>query len=145
MAYNVNDARIVGLKLSVAADGQTITVGPGVAYIPNQGRVLLQNDISTVVTGVVSAWRHFYLANDDGVLAFEASATAPADPYQGTARTKSNDSTRRYLGSLYFGTDGKTLSFIHSQAGDRANRIDFTQDFSTLLQEPHQQLLMLLL
>lgn len=126
MPYNVNDANIRGLKLSVASDGKTVTVGTGYAYIPNQGRALLQSDMSVVVNGVTSAWRHFYLGNDNGVLAFEASATAPADPYQGTARTKSNDPTRRYLGSLYFNASGVTLAFIHSQVGDRANRISFT-------------------
>lgn len=126
MAYNVNDSRIGGLKLSVAADGKTVSVSPGFAYLPNQGRVLSQADMSVVVNGVVSAWRHFYIANDDGVLAFEVSATAPADPYQGTARTKSNDATRRYLGSLYFNGSGITLAFLHSQVGDRANRISFT-------------------
>lgn len=126
MAYNAQDSRITGLKLSVAADGQTISLTPGVAYIPNQLRALSQNDMSTVVAGVVSNWRHFYIANDGGDLKFEASAIPPATPYQGTARTKSNDATRRYLGSLYFGTDGKTMQFVHSQEGDRANRIDFT-------------------
>jgi len=125
MAYNVNDARIVGLKLSVLADGVTVGLSPGAAYIPNQGRALSQNDMSLVISGVTSAWRHFYIANDDGVLKFEASATAPADPYQGTARTKSNDPTRRYLGSLYFNASGVTLAFLHSQVGDRANRISF--------------------
>lgn len=126
MAYNPNDARIVGLKLSVAADGKTVSVSDGLAYLPSTGRILLQAAVSTLVNGVVSAWRHFYIGNDDGQIQFEASATAPADPYQGTARTKSNDPTRRYLGSLYFGTGGTTMQFTHSQAGDRANRMDFT-------------------
>ncbi len=125
MAYNVNDGRIAGLRLSVAADGQTVSVTPGFAYIPNQGRALLQSDMSVALTGVANAWRHFYIGNDAGELKFEASATAPADPYQGTARTKSNDPTRRYLGSLYFNASGITLAFQHSQEGDRANRIDF--------------------
>ena len=97
MAYNVNDGRIGGLRLSVAADGQTVGLTPGFAYIPNQGRALSQADMTVAVTGVVSAWRHFYLANDDGTLKFEASATAPSDAYQGTARIKTGDATRRYL------------------------------------------------
>lgn len=126
MAYNIEDARIVGLKLSVLSDGVTVGLTPGGAYIPNQGRALSQTDMSVVVSGVASAWRHFYLANDDGALKFEYSATAPAEPYQGTARTKSNDATRRYLGSLYFNASGVTLPFLHSQVGDRANRISFT-------------------
>lgn len=125
MAYNVNDGRIGGLRLSVAVNGTTVGLTPGFAYIPDQGRALLQNDMTVSVTGAVSAWRHFYIANDDGVLKFEASGTAPAEPYQGTARTKSNDPTRRYLGSLYFNASGITLAFTHSQEGDRANRIDF--------------------
>lgn len=126
MAYNVQDSRLSGFKLSVAADGQTVGLTPGVAYIPNQLRALSQNDMTLLVTGVVSAWRHFYIANDAGDLKFEASATQPAAPYQGTARTKSNDPTRRYLGSLYFGTAGTTMQFVHSQEGERANRIDYT-------------------
>lgn len=126
MAYNAQDSRLAGLRLSVAADGQTVGLTPGVAYIPNQQRALSQNDMTVAVTGVVSAWRHFYIANDAGDLKFEASATAPAAPYQGTARTKSNDPTRRYLGSLYFGTAGTTMQFVHSQEGERANRIDYT-------------------
>lgn len=126
MAYNAQDSRLSGLKLSVAADGQTVGLTPGVAYIPNQLRALSQNDMTVAVTGVASAWRHFYIANDAGDLKFEASAIPPAAPYQGTARTQSNDPTRRYLGSLYFGTDQKTMAFIHSQEGERANRIDFT-------------------
>lgn len=125
MAYNVNDARIAGLRLSVASDGQTVGLTPGFAYIPDQGRALLQDAMTVAVTGVVSAWRHFYIANDDGVLKFEASATAPDVPYQGTARTKTGDPTRRYLGSMYFNAAGITLAFTHSQEGDRANRIDF--------------------
>lgn len=126
MAYNVNDARITGLRLSVATDGKTVTVGPGVAYMPDKSRALLQADMTVLIDGVVSAWRHIYVANDSGTLALEASATPPADPYQGTARTKSNDLSRRYLGSLYFGTAGTTMQFIHSQAGAQANRIDYT-------------------
>lgn len=126
MAYNAQDSRLSGLRLSVAADGQTIGLTPGVAYIPNQLRALSQTDMSVVVTGVVSSWRHFYIANDGGDLKFEASPTPPAVPYQGTARTKSNDPTRRYLGSLYFGASGTTMQFVHSQEGERANRIDFT-------------------
>lgn len=126
MAYNPNDSRITGLKLSVGADGKTVTVSDGLAYVPATGRILSQTALSVLVDGVVSAWRHFYLSNDAGVISLEASATAPAEPYQGTARTKSNDPTRRYLGSLYFGTGGTTMAFTHSQPGDRANRVDFT-------------------
>lgn len=126
MAYSANDARITGLKISVGADGKTVTVGPGVAYMPDKSRALVQDDMSILVSGAVSAWRHLYIGNDNGVLAIEASATEPAAPYQGTARTKSNDLSRRYLGSLYFGTAGTTMQFIHSQAGAQANRIDYT-------------------
>lgn len=126
MAFNQFDATIKGLALSVATDGVTVSLSPGQAYLPGGILILSQEALSVVVTGAVSAWRHFYLANVDGTILFEASAGVPADPYQGYARYKSTDQTRRYLGSLYFGTDGKTPAFVHSQAGDRANRIDFT-------------------
>ncbi|QHE96878.1 hypothetical protein LCG56_27010 [Pseudomonas cannabina pv. alisalensis] len=125
MAYNPNDSRIVGLQLSVAADLKTVSLGPGMCYAPNTERMLLDSAVSLLVSAN-SAWQHFYLGNDLGVLKFEASSIAPAAPYQGTARSKSNDPTRRYLGSLYFGSAGTTMQFVHSQPGDRANRIDFT-------------------
>ncbi len=126
MAYNQFDSQIRGMELSVATDGVTVSVQPGVAYLPGGILILLQDAVNVVVSGATSAWRHFYIANDSGSILLEASATTPADPYQGYARYKSTDQTRRYLGSLYFGTDGKTVTFKHSQAGDRANRIDFT-------------------
>lgn len=125
MAYNPNDSRIVGMQLSVAADLKTVSLGPGMCYAPNTERMLLENSM-TVLVSATSTWQHFYLGNDAGVLKFEASSVAPAAPYQGTARTKSNDPTRRYLGSLYFGSAGTTMQFVHSQPGDRANRMDFT-------------------
>lgn len=125
MTYNPRDSAIIGLQLSVAADLKTVSVGPGVCYTPNTGRMLLETSMPVVVTAT-SGWRHFYLGNDAGAIKFEASATAPSAPYQGTARTKSDDVTRRYLGSLYFGAAGTTTQFVHSQPGDRANRIDFT-------------------
>jgi hypothetical protein len=125
MAYTPQDSRIEGLALSAAADGKTITLSAGFAYLPNKIQMLLQ-DPMTIVVNAVSGWRHFYLGTDgEGTLSFEAASVIPADPYQGTARTKSTDVTRRYLASLYFGADGKTIPFLHSQPGNRANRIDF--------------------
>ncbi|MCD5994134.1 hypothetical protein KDX38_11105 [Pseudomonas sp. CDFA 602] len=125
MAYNPNDSRIVGLQLSVAADLKTVSVGTGMCYAPNTERMLLDNPLSVTVSAS-SSWQHFYLGNDYGILKLEYSSVTPAAPYQGTARSKSNDPTRRYLGSLYFGSTGTTMQFVHSQPGDRANRMDFT-------------------
>ncbi|WP_024647720.1 hypothetical protein [Pseudomonas syringae] len=125
MAYNPNDSRIVGLQLSVAADLKTVSLSPGLCYAPDTERMLLDTSMSVVVSAN-STWQHFYLGNDAGVLKLESSSVAPQAPYQGTARTKSNDTSRRYLGSLYFGSTGTTVQFVHSQPGDRANRIDFT-------------------
>ncbi|WP_439885661.1 hypothetical protein ACTACK_10645 [Pseudomonas syringae] len=113
------------MQLSVAADLKTVSLGAGMCYAPNTERMLLDSAM-TVVVSANATWQHFYLGNDAGVLKFEASSVAPAAPYQGTARTKSNDPTRRYLGSLYFGSAGTTMQFVHSQPGDRANRMDFT-------------------
>lgn len=125
MAYSPRDSVILGLRLSVDTAGTTVTLSAGCAYLPGGLRMLLQDPLTVTVSGVVSAWAHFYLTSNGGDNLFEFSTVAPDVPYQGTARTKTGDATRRYLGSLYFGAAGTTVPFLHSQPGDRANRIDF--------------------
>lgn len=116
---------LYGFQLSVAADLKTVSVSNGVAYLPGGTRIYTETALSVVVTGITSAWAHFYLSLTGGVAALEASAVAPASFYQNTARIKTGDATRRYLGSIYFLASGFCTQFLHSNFGMQNNRIDF--------------------
>lgn len=125
--YNPDDAKIEGLKLSVDSAGANIFCTPGNAYLPGTYNMLNQATLSVPVPSLISTWIYLYLgmdASSNPVLI--ASTTAPDLAYYGTARTMTGDLSKRFLGSLYVGASGSIAGFLHSQPGDRANRIDFT-------------------
>jgi hypothetical protein len=105
---------IDGLKM-VWVSGTALTVTTGAAYIPILGKVLRVNsDIAK--TGLVlpaSTWCHVYLYSNAGAPDIELSTTAPDVPYNGTARTKSGDNTRRYLFSIITDASGNIANVIH--------------------------------
>lgn len=89
---------ISGLKLEWNSISQ-ITVGVGAAHIQSTGEVLrVMSPI--VVNYSSSSMVHYYLYNNSGTPAVEASLTAPDSPYFGTARSKTGDTSRRYIGSV---------------------------------------------
>lgn len=121
---NPFNSRISGLRLSVDVDGLTVRVGPGSAYVPESRRISTDTDLTTtLVAPAASQWRHIYLYLASDVPTVEAVTTLPAAPYQGTARLKTGDATRRYLGSIYVGTDNKLTPIRHESPGQYANRI----------------------
>lgn len=83
--------------------GLTLTIGTGAAFMPATGKVL---QVTTPITSVLSgfagdSWVYAYLYDSgSSVAAIEWSATAPAAPYFGTARTKTGDTSRRFLCAL---------------------------------------------
>lgn len=92
---------IDGLKM-VWVSGTALTVTTGSAYIPSLGKVLrATSDIAkTGLSLTASTWYHAYLFSNAGTPDIELSTTAPAAPYNGTARTKTGDTSRRYVGSV---------------------------------------------
>lgn len=80
----------------------SLTAVNGVAYIPSEGKNVSVQANLTLSALVLSTntWYHLYLFLSGGVPAIELVTTAPSAPYNGTARTKSGDNTRRYLGSV---------------------------------------------
>lgn len=109
-----------GLRLVwVAADA--IDVEPGGAYIESTGLVLnVPAKIS--VTGLsfsAATWYHVYLYSNAGTPAIELSTTAPATPYYATARSKTGDATRRYIGSVLTNSTGTPgmWRFVSNVAG----------------------------
>ncbi len=71
---------------------------------------------------------HVYVYLSSGTPTIEVVTTAPASPYKGTARSKTSDSSRRYVGSVY-ATGTNTLAYwLHTP---NAGLMMFTQDQST--------------
>jgi hypothetical protein len=114
---------IVGLQPTWVSTTQ-LGVGPGSAYIEGLSSVLGGSPANiTPGSPAASTWYHVYLYSSDGTLngtpTLEASTTAPvafATPV-GFARSKSGDTSRRYLYSAL--TDGSShfYRFACDQSG----------------------------
>ena len=105
---------ITGLKLTWAGD-DALTIGTGAAYLPAASPILVSAAISlTGMTLANSTWYYLYLYNNSGTPAVEYTTTAPAAPYFGTARTKTGDTSRRYIGAFVTEADGDICGFINS-------------------------------
>lgn len=98
-----------------ATNGFSVT--SGTCYIPSVGRNV--NFPSTISkAGLVLAnntWYHVYGFLNSGVPDVEHSTTAPVI-YNGVARNKSGDTTRRYIGSFRTSSGGAIFKF--KQAGN---------------------------
>jgi hypothetical protein len=97
------------------ASGLTLTIGTGAAFMPATGKVL---QVTTPITSVLSGfaadtWVYAYLYDSgSGVAAIEWSATVPAAPYFGTARTKTGDTSRRFLCVLKINTAATAVTYF---------------------------------
>jgi hypothetical protein len=110
---------IDGLKM-VWVSGTSLTVTTGAAYIPGLGKVLrATSDIAkTGLSLTASTWYHVYLYDNAGTPDVEIVTTSPAAAYNGTARAKAGDTSRRYVGSIRTATDGSILKFLHGLSDD---------------------------
>jgi len=122
---------VVRLRLGVAADGVTVTLGPGRTFLPNAHRLATDGTASvTAASPTASTWYHVYgYEGSNGALLLEVVTTAPSAPYpnaNGTARTKSGDASRRYLGSVYCGSNGKFRPMKHTQCQSLGNLVTFS-------------------
>lgn len=105
---------IFGLKLEWVS-GTSLRVTPGSAHIPALGyAVNLPAPITKagLVTSV-NSWYHVYLYQIGAALDIEIVTTDPSAPYSGTARTKTGDVSRRYLGSVRTMPNASMAKFQH--------------------------------
>ncbi len=119
------------MRLSVALDGLTVTLGQGICGLPNNHRIISDGSSSvTLSSPSASTWYYAYAYEmSPGIAGLELSTTGPSAPYpssSGTARTKAGDDTRRYLGSVYVQASGLIRPFRHLNAGDLGNLILFS-------------------
>jgi len=105
---------IDGLKLEYISPTQ-VRVTSGAAYVPGPKRIAeLASPVTLSPSLAASTWYHAYLTVAGGVVSAEASTTAPAAPYTGTARAKTGDTSRRYLGSFQTTASGAIPNFLHA-------------------------------
>lgn len=112
VASTVEPGYIDGLRL-VWVSGTSLTVTSGSAYIPSVGAnvMLPANDLNPGLVLSASTWYHVYLYLNSGVPDVEIVTTAPSATYNGWARTKTGDTTRRYLGSVRTDSGGNLIQF----------------------------------
>lgn len=106
---------IIGLKL-IWNSATSISVGTGSAVIPSTSKLEVVNSNLTLSSLSLSAstFYHVYLFDNAGTPTIECVTAAPATPYQGTARAKTGDTTRRYLGSVLTDASGNIFNFYHT-------------------------------
>jgi len=105
---------ISGLKMTWNS-ATSISVSSGAAYIPSLA-VCFANSGTLTLSGLsltASTWYHVYLYSNSGTAAIECVTTAPSSPYYGTARTKTGDTSRRYVGSVLTDASSNIYQFEH--------------------------------
>jgi hypothetical protein len=126
---------ISGLQL-VWLSGNSYRLESGYAYIPSvEGVVAVPSAITK--NGQVlnpNTWYHLYLFQGAGGSGdCELSATAPAAPYSGTARAKSGDTSRRYLGSVRTNSAGNMLQFVHGPSSGKVSYLGIDNSSKNVL------------
>jgi len=103
---------IDGLQM-VWNSATSVGVSTGACYIPSLGYALPFTSALTLsgLSLTASTWYHLYGYSNSGTPAIELVTTAPATAYNGTARAKTGDTTRRYLGSLYSNSSSQIAQF----------------------------------
>ncbi|MBH1412177.1 hypothetical protein I5U14_17115 [Stenotrophomonas maltophilia] len=105
---------ILGLSMEYVGPA-SIRVSSGSAWIPSLQQAIEVPSALTLsgLTLAANTWYHLYLYLNSSTPAIEAVMTAPAAPYSGTARAKTGDTTRRYLGSFRTNASAQILNFVH--------------------------------
>ena len=109
---------IDGLRMEWVSATQ-VRVSTGSAYVPGAKRIAeLVAPVTLTPSLAANSWYHIYLTVAGAVVGVEAVATAPAAPYFGTARAKTGDTSRRYVGSLRTDAGGVIAKFKHNPAAN---------------------------
>lgn len=111
-------AYIDGMQMGYVS-GSSLSFSSGSLAIQSTG-LILQFPATITKSGIslaANSWGHCYAFSNAGVPDVEVVTTAPAAPYMGTARAKTGDSSRRYLGSVRTDASGSIIPFGHKVQG----------------------------
>lgn len=118
---------IDGLRMTWIS-GTQIQISAGAAYVPGVKRIAeLIAPVTLTPSLAANTWYHVYLTVAGVVVGAEAVTTVPAATYGGTARAKTGDTSRRYIGSFRTGSTSAILRFFHNPS---ANAIDYVADIN---------------
>lgn len=107
---------IDGLRM-IWISGTQIQVSTGSAYVPGPKRTAeLTAAVTLTPTLAASTWYNCYLTVSGVTVSVEAVTTAPAAAYNGVARTKTGDTSRRYIGSFKTNASSQIIRFTHYPA-----------------------------
>lgn len=107
---------IDGLRMEYVSPTQ-IRVSSGSAYVPGPKRIAeLAVAVTLTPSLAPSTWYHNFLTVSGATVGVEAVTTAPAAAYSGTARAKTGDTSRRYIGSFKTNSSSQIIRFSHMQA-----------------------------
>lgn len=105
---------IDGLKLEWVS-GTQVRITTGAAYVPGPKRIAeLASAVTLTPSLSASTWYHVYLTVVGSTVSAEAVTTVPAAPYTGTARAKTGDTSRRYIGSFQTTSGAVIPNFLHA-------------------------------
>jgi hypothetical protein len=106
---------IDGLKM-VWNSATSISATSGTCYIQGSNAVISFPSLLTLssLSLTASTWYHLYGYLNAGTPAIELVTTAPAAAYSGTARSKTGDTSRRYIGSVRTDASGNIFNFLQS-------------------------------
>ncbi|MBB3239131.1 hypothetical protein FHW68_000603 [Pseudomonas sp. Tn43] len=109
----VSDGYLDGLIPSWNSSS-SITISSGAAFIQGSGKVLrLPSAVTLTGIGSLTAdiFYYVYLYDNVGIPSIEISAVVPAAPYSGTSRSKTGDTSRRFVCALRSGSGGTLYGF----------------------------------
>ncbi|HFT6961498.1 TPA: hypothetical protein ACOECM_001476 [Stenotrophomonas maltophilia] len=119
---------ILGLRMEYVGPA-SIRVSSGSAWVPSLQRAIEVPTALTLngLTLAANTWYHLYLYPGEAAPAIEAVSIVPAAPYSGTARAKTGDTSRRYIGSFRTLASGAIAKFTHDLA---ASAITYLEDLN---------------
>ena len=116
---------IYGLKMIRVSD-TAMTVSTGFTSLSDGTVINVSTAIAkTSLSLTANTWYHVYLYLNSGTPDIEIVTTAPASPYYGTARAKTGDTSRRYVGSVLSGATNKLTYWLHNT---QTGLIAYTQE-----------------
>ncbi len=109
---------ISGLVLEWVSTTQ-VRATSGSAQIQSTGQLLVAPSTLTITPTIgASTWYHCYVFESSGVAALECVTTAPASAWIGTARSKTSDTARRYVGSIRTNASSQIINFVTTGGGN---------------------------
>jgi hypothetical protein len=105
---------INGLSLTRLATN-SIRIETGLAILPNNRVLRVTSPITfSSMSLLASTWYHVYLYLSGSSVLAEYVTASPATPYFGTARTKTGDTSRRYIGSFLTNSSAQIHDFSYT-------------------------------